>query len=115
MRRVIALSSLAALAIAGALAVGAGSAAASGSAPAPDCTSWSSQIACDASAPVSPVTWTESITAYGTTYTSTFSAAYIRGGCSLHSVYALSYTYVYQGATYASPVTRIACNPNPPE
>jgi hypothetical protein len=115
MRRVIALSSLATLAITGALAVSAGSAAASGSAPAPNCTSWSSQIACNASAPVSPVTWTESLTSYGTTYTSTFSAAYIRGGCSLHTVYTLSYTYVYNGATYASPVTRIACNPNPPE
>jgi hypothetical protein len=54
MRRIVALSPLAALAVPAVLAMGTGIAAASGTAPAPFCLSSSSMFTCDASAPVSP-------------------------------------------------------------
>jgi hypothetical protein len=91
----------------GMLAIGAGTARADASAPAPEYDSYSSQIFCDPFAPVSPVTWTETITQYGISYTSSFPAAYIRGGCSVGARYSLSYSYVYGGVTYSSPVTSV--------
>jgi hypothetical protein len=115
MRRILALSSIAALAVSGMLAAGAGTARASASAPAPECDSYNSQIFCDAFAPVSPVTWTETITQYGISYTSTFPAVSIRGGCSVGARYSESYTYVSGGVTYSSPVASVLCNRNPPE
>jgi hypothetical protein len=114
MRRLVSLPVLTGLAVAGLLAGGM-SAAAAASAPAPDCGSYSSMFYCDASSPVSPVTWTQTATAYGTTYTSTYSASpHLRGSCSLGTRYGFSYSYVYGGVSYASPVTFFICTKLPP-
>jgi hypothetical protein len=115
MRRIVVLTSVAALTVSGLLTASMGTALASGSAPAPRCTSQNSQIACFPSVPVSPVTWTETISQYGTSYTSTFSAPSIRGACSVGAGYSVSYSYVSGGVTFSSPVTTIVCSKLPPE
>lgn len=115
MRQIAALSSLAAFVL-GVLALSTGVAAASGTAPAPDCSSASSQFACDASSPVSPVTWTMTISILGTTSTSTFSASrFLRGNCEVRAAYTFSYSYVSGGVTYNSGRSRFLCTSSPPQ
>ena len=116
MRRIAVLPALSALVVSGLLAAGAGPAAASSSAPAPDCSSYSSQLFCDADSPVSPVTWTQTQFVGGTTYTSTFSGpSFLHGGCSAGTRFGYSYSYVSGGVTYASPATYFYCSKLPPE
>jgi hypothetical protein len=116
MRRSVALSSLTALAVPGLLAATMATAAASSSAPAPECMSYSSQLFCDASSPVSPVTWTMTLTQAGITTKSTFSGpAFLRGNCLVGAGYGFSYSYVNGGVTFISPATRFVCTSNRPE
>lgn len=113
MRRIAVRSSLAVL-VPALLAFNAGYAAAD-SAPAPDCESSASQFFCDASSPVSPVTWTQTISIFGTTSTSTFSGPTIlHSGCELRATYAFSFSYVSGGVTFTSGTSRFLCNSNPP-
>jgi len=115
MRRLVTLSVLTGLTISG-LLTGSMSAAAAAAAPAPDCGSYSSIFYCDADSPVSPVTWTQTVTVYGTTYTSTYSASPdLHGNCSVGTRYGFSYTYVYGGVTYTSPAISFICNNRQPE
>lgn len=116
MRRIVTLPALAGLVVSGLLTAGAGPAAASSSAPAPDCTSYSSQLLCNADSPVSPVTWTQTQAVDGTIYTSTFSGpAFLQGGCSVGIRYGYSYSYVSGGVTYASPATYFYCSKLQPQ
>lgn len=111
MRRMVALSSLAALAVPAILALNPGIAAASGTAPAPSCMISSRTFICDASSPVSPVTWTEKITYHGSTSTSSFSwGTVLRGSnCELGAGYAFSFSYISGGVTYDSGQTSFGC------
>jgi hypothetical protein len=99
MRRIAVLSSLAVV-IPALLGFSAGAAAADGIAPAPDCSSFSSQFACEAASPVSPVTWTMTIRILGTSSTSTFSGpTFLHSACELRANYTFSFTYVSGGVT----------------
>lgn len=115
MRRLLALSSLA-LAVPALLALSGGAASASGTAPAPDCESFSSTFFCDADSPVTPVTWTQTITIFGTVSTSTFSGpTFLHSGCELRAAYTFSFSYVSGGVTFTSGSSRFLCTSNPPE
>jgi hypothetical protein len=111
MRRIVALSSLAALAVPALLALSTGVAAASGTAPAPLCIVTGRNFVCSASAPVSPVNWTETITYHGTSSTSNFSwGISLRGtNCELGAGYTFSFSYVSAGVTYNSGQTSFGC------
>ncbi|HEU5331354.1 MAG TPA: hypothetical protein VFU73_01280 [Actinocrinis sp.] len=114
MRRIAVRTSLAVL-VPALLAINAGVAAAD-SAPAPDCESSSSQFFCDAASPVSPVTWTQTISIFGFSSTSTFSGPTIlHSGCELRAAYTFSFTYVSGGVTFTSGSTRFICTSSPPE
>lgn len=116
MRRKLALSSLAVLAVPVLLAMNTGVAAAAGTAPAPDCWSASSQFGCDASAPVTPITWTMTISIFGTSSTSSFSGPLnLHSGCEVRAAYTFSFSYVSGGVTYNSGSTRFLCSSSPPE
>jgi hypothetical protein len=116
MRRLVALSSLAALAVPAVLAMSTGIAAASGTAPAPNCGSSSSTFFCDASGPDSTVTWTMTISVLGQKNTSTFSASRVlRGNCEVRAGYTFSFSYVNDGVTYNSGSTTFVCTSSPPE
>jgi hypothetical protein len=116
MRRTALISSLAALAVPALVALGAGPALASGTAPAPDCESFSSIFFCDASSPVTPITWTETIRIDGITSMSTFSGpAFLRSGCELKANYTFSFSYVSGGVTFVSGSSRFLCTSNAPE
>lgn len=113
MRRIMALSSLA-VTVPAVLALSTGVAAAA-TAPAPDCMSASSTFACDASAPVSTVTWTMTIAIDGTSSTSSFSASrFLRGNCEVHAAYTFSFSYVSGGVTFKSGSSRFICTSLPP-
>lgn len=115
MRRIIALSSLTALAVPSLLAATVVTAAASGPA-APDCTSYTSQFSCDADAPVSPVTWIMTLTQSGTTTTSTFSGPRsLHGNCVVGARYGFSFSYTSGGVTSTSPATHFFCTANRPD
>ena len=111
MRRIVALSSLAAFAVPALLALSTGVAAASGTAPAPRCIVTGRNFVCSASAPVSPVTWTEVITYQGNSSTSSFSwGLTLRGSnCELGAGYTFSFSYVSGGVTYNSGQTSFGC------
>jgi hypothetical protein len=116
MRRLVALSSLAALAVPAVLAMSTGIAAASGTAPAPFCGSSSSTFFCDASSPVSTVTWTMTISSLGTKTTSNFNASrFLHGNCEVRAGYTFSFSYVSGGVTYNSGSTTFICTASPPE
>jgi hypothetical protein len=116
MRRLVALSSLAALAVPAVLAMSTGIAAASGTVPAPFCGSSSSTFFCDTATSVSPVTWTMTISVLGTKTTSVFSASRVlRGNCEVRAGYTFSYSYVSAGVTYNSGSTTFVCTSSPPE
>ena len=90
-RRIVAVSSIAGLAVAGMLTAGAGAAyAAMG--PAPQCTSASSQLSCLAPVPVSLVNWTVTLTVNGETITLTSPPrpTLISGACGVSIVYKYS-------------------------
>ena len=113
MRRIIAFSSLA-VAVPALLALSTGVAAAA-TAPAPDCMSASSTFACDASAPVSTVTWTQTISIDGFTSKSTFNASrFLRGNCEVRAAYTFSFSYVSGGVTFNSGSSRFICTSLPP-
>jgi hypothetical protein len=115
MRRIAVLSSLA-LAVPALLGLNAGVAAADVSVPAPDCSSWASQFACDAASPVSPITWTMRITGLGIgTTTSSFSGpTLLHSGCELRANYTFSFSYVSGGVTFTSGTSSFQCTANPP-
>jgi hypothetical protein len=115
MRRFVALSSLAALAVPAVLAVSTGIAAASGTAPAPLCFSSGLTFSCDASTSVSTVTWTMTVSDLGTSTTSSFSGPRVlRSNCSARTGYTFSFSYVSGGVTYNSGSTTFVCGTSPP-
>jgi hypothetical protein len=114
MRPLITRVSMTLLVTSGLVALGATSALAA-SAPAPFCQSYNTTIDCTASGGLSSYTWTETIKYEGTSYTSTFAAANIRGACERNAGYTLSYSYVKSGVTYNSAATTIVCSTEPPE
>jgi hypothetical protein len=115
MRHLITRASMTLLVTSGMLAIGATSALANGSAPAPSCQSYNSMIYCWATAGSSPFTWTETVRADGTSYSSTFVATDISGGCQRGTGFTFSYSYVSGGVTYDSASTEVTCNTYPPE
>lgn len=115
MRRLVALSSLAALAVPALLAVSTGIAAASGTAPAPLCFSSGSTFSCSASTSVSTVTWTMTTSSLGMNNTLSFSGPRVlRSNCSARTGYTFSFSYVSSGVTYNSGSTTFICGTSPP-
>lgn len=96
--------------------LGAGSAFAATNAPAPSCMSYSGDLYCygDQGTTIS-YTWTMTITADGSSYTSSFSAVDVRGACEKNARYTLSYSYTSGGVNYVSAPTSIVCDSLPPE
>jgi hypothetical protein len=115
MHQLITRASAALIVISGTLVLGSVSAFASGSAPAPSCDSYSSKVFCDATAGTAPYTWTETVRQDGTSYTSTFQAEDINGGCDRGQSFSFSYSYVSGGVTYDSATAVVACDTNEPE
>jgi hypothetical protein len=115
MRHLITRASMTLLVASGMLAIGATSALASSSAPAPSCQSYSSKVFCWATAGPGPYTWTETVRADGTSYTSSFVATDIDGGCQRGTGFTFSYSYVSGGVTYDSASVVVICDTNAPE
>jgi hypothetical protein len=115
MHQLVTRASTTLIVISGMLVLSATSAFASGSAPAPSCMSYNSKVFCDATAGAAPYTWTETVRQDGTSYTSTFQANDIDGGCDRGQSFSFSYSYVSGGVTYASATAVVACDTNPPE
>jgi hypothetical protein len=115
MHQLVTRASIALIAISGMLVLGTTSAFASGSAPAPSCDSYSSRVFCEATAGTAPYTWTETIRQDGTSYTSSFPADDINGGCDRGQSFFFSYSYVSGGVTYYSATAGVACDTYPPE
>lgn len=111
MRR-IAFISFAVAAAAALLPFTAGAASADTAVAAPDCYSAASKIMCDATAPISTVTWTVYFDGSASSFTASDE---LKLGCTSGTIYGLSFGYTYNGVTYGSGQTTVRCTSGPAE